>query len=290
MTTRTDIHRPAAIKADDYDYVCQEYLKIECLGDAIVLQQERAALNAHREHTGAKWSRHDHGGTCMICGNNHCLYTVIYWHREENVYIRVGSTCAVKLSFGNEAEFNRFRKAVKDARKRKAGKEKAKLILEDHGLSTAWTIYEENRDGEPGIWQTTVTIQSMVRDLVRYGSFSEKQIDYLRILIDKIEKWPTVKAEREAERANAEDCPTGRITIAGTIVATDVKDNAWGSRYVMTVKDGRGFLVWGTQPESIGSCRRGAKVTLVATVEPSETDPKFGFFKRPSKAQEISEI
>jgi hypothetical protein len=43
--------------------------------------------------------------------------------------------------------------------------------------------------------------------------------------------------------------------------------------------------VWGTVPASIDNVQRGALVEFTATVQVSDNDPKFGFFKRPSKAK-----
>ena len=47
-----------------------------------------------------------------------------------------------------------------------------------------------------------------------------------------------------------------------------------------TLKDDRGFVVWGG---NIGE--KGDKVSFMATVVVSDNDPKFGFYKRPTKIQ-----
>jgi hypothetical protein len=52
----------------------------------------------------------------------------------------------------------------------------------------------------------------------------------------------------------------------------------------MLVRDDRGFKVWGTVPSSLPNTDRGDKVTFTASVERSNNDETFGFFKRPSKA------
>lgn len=74
------------------------------------------------------------------------------------------------------------------------------------------------------------------------------------------------------------------VEISGVIVKTDLHTNDYGVRSVMTVKDDRGFLVWGTVPAKIDGVRKGDRVTFTASVEASNTDECFGFFKRPKKA------
>ena len=69
----------------------------------------------------------------------------------------------------------------------------------------------------------------------------------------------------------------------------------------MVVKDDRGFKVYGTvpqaiideavpRPHSLGAqvwdyeVLKGQRITFSATVQASDDDDKFGFFKRPTKA------
>ena len=115
------------------------------------------------------------------------------------------------------------------------------------------------------------------------------------------------KAERAAERLVAEDCPAGRVEIIGTVMKTEVRDSAYGVQYKMTIKTDSGYIVWGSIPaelqlisESVEypadehgpawtetlqrSLKQGERVKFTATVEPSSTDAKFGFYKRPANA------
>jgi hypothetical protein len=115
------------------------------------------------------------------------------------------------------------------------------------------------------------------------------------------------KAERAAERLVAEDCPAGRVEIIGTVMKTEVRDSAYGVQYKMTVKTDGGYIVWGSIPSDLQlieetiehpadehgdawtetrqrSLERGERVTFTATLTPSDTDTKFGFFKRPACA------
>ena len=114
-------------------------------------------------------------------------------------------------------------------------------------------------------------------------------------------------AEREAERAAAEDCPTGRVQVSGVVLKTEVRDSQFGTQYKMTVKTDGGWIAWGSIPANLQlieeaiehpadehgdawtetrqrALERGERVTFTATVSPSSTDPKFGFYKRPANA------
>lgn len=92
----------------------------------------------------------------------------------------------------------------------------------------------------------------------------------------------------EAEaNADAEPVPAGRMVVTGTVVSTGVRENDYGVRYVMTVRDERGFRVWGTQPAGL-DVERGDTVQFTATLERSTDDATFGYFKRPTKAQVLT--
>ena len=52
---------------------------------------------------------------------------------------------------------------------------------------------------------------------------------------------------------------------------------------------GNGWKVWGTYPTKLYDAEKGDTVRFVATVEASEDDAAFGFFKRP-KACEIVKV
>jgi len=113
--------------------------------------------------------------------------------------------------------------------------------------------------------------------------------------------------KRAAERAVAEDCPTGRVQVSGEVIKTEVRSSRFGTQYKMTVKTDGGWIAWGSIPSDLQlieetiehpagehgdawtetrqrSLERGERVTFTATISPSETDSKFGFFKRPASA------
>jgi hypothetical protein len=123
----------------------------------------------------------------------------------------------------------------------------------------------------------------IVGKLVKYGSISEKSMNYVGILLSKIANLPALEAVKVAEHEAAADVPVGRINVTGTVVSTKVQDSPYGSTFKMLVKSDAGWKVWGTVPSTIDP-KRGDVVSFTATVERSKDDPKFGFFKRPTGA------
>jgi len=111
------------------------------------------------------------------------------------------------------------------------------------------------------------------------------------------------EAERQAEHDAAESISAGKQLITGTIISTKLVDGFGYNQRVlkMVVKDDRGFKLYGTvpqviideavkRPHSLGAqawdyeVLKGQRVTFSATVQASDDDDKFGFFKRPTKA------
>jgi hypothetical protein len=92
-------------------------------------------------------------------------------------------------------------------------------------------------------------------------------------------------AKRAAEDAIVTDVIEGRIEIAGRVLTTKWQSSDYGDTLKMLVRDARGFKVWGSVPRAISAdIEKGDEVTFTATVERSDDDSTFGFFKRPSKA------
>lgn len=315
---RTDVHSPSKIQPEDYYFVAMGYQKIEDLGSAMCMKVEREKLQAHMASTGGTYSKHGHGGNCHICGAR-CIYTAIFFHVPTKTYIRTGMDCAEKLDMGDTDMFRTFRKDVKDALKRKAGKAKAKAMLEGENLSRVWELAEmdfevlasmQKRrdlvsmrytdrnveiDNSPLTFEENVFLKKesardklvdVVSGIIRYGDISDKQLSFLKNLVEQFDNAEMhIKAEIEA-RANTVDCPNGdKIKITGTIVKFSVTENAYGYRNVMTVKDEKGFKVWGTKPKSLDDAIEGSKVEFIANINQSDSDSKFGFYKRPTKVK-----
>jgi len=290
MATRTDIHRPSEINPDDYEFVAHQYIKMEDLGDCLFMQEQREILRAHMSRTGGKYSHHSHGGVCMVCGNAYAIYTEVFYHPKTNTYVITGQDCAFKIGIGDATIFKNFREQVKDALELKSGKAKAKAVLQKENLSEAWDIYTEVMDTGMEVAQYEErTIADIVSKQVKYGSISDRQMDFIRKLIDAIyverPQREALRKQREEEHANAPDAPDGRVTITGTVVSMKVYESErFGESVKMTVKSDEGWLAWGSIPSGIsGNVEKGCRVSFTATVTRSDKDPKFGFYKRPTK-------
>lgn len=282
---RTDIHRPSVIEPADYIFVGFECLKIEDLGDAQALISERARIRVHMEQTGGTYSSHAHGGNCHICGA-HAIYTALFHHRPSNVYVRTGLDCAEKLDCG---DIEQFRREIKSALEQKAGKRKAQALLAANGLEQAWAIYTcEPRSKR----REEVTVCDITGKLVQYGSLSDAQMRYLRLLVDQIVHRPEIESQRKAEHEAAAPVPVTdkRIAIRGKVISIRTPDYNHGEcgPIRMLVQHADGWKVWGSLPAALSEVQRGEEVEFNAAVKVSDKDPKFGFFSRPTKAIRLS--
>lgn len=287
---RIDIHKPSSIVPDDYTFIACEYLK-GGFGVSAFILQERERIQAHMAHTGGTYSAHEHGGNCGICGNVNALYTILYYHAKTNTYIRVGQDCAQKLDMSGSFEMSRFRKSVENVLQARAGKKKAAAMLDERGLSICWTIFEAERDTllRDGRlpWEEDKVI-NVVSTVVRQGRISDAQAGFLQTLVKKLADRPAKdaqkaeqKAQWDAEKSAAPDCPTGRFAVAGIVIKTATQENDYGVREVMTVKDDRGFMVWCTSPR-YSTINKGDRVRFMVTVNDTTPDKKMGFGKRPT--------
>lgn len=277
-TKRTDIHRPATIHPEEYEFIGIWYdpAEVSEVGGGFALRQERENIKRFMDERGADWSNHQHGGTCQCCGA-HALYLAAFYHEPYNQMIRVGQECAYKLHMGCEAAFNAARRKVSDAKGYATGKARARLQLEEKGLLNAWNLWEANSRAD----SDTEIVVDMIGKLVSYGNLSDKQWEFLKRLMYRIENREALEAERAADKASAKDCPTGRMDIVGTVLTTRVVEGHYGDTLKMFVKTAEGYTLWGTVPSGLRA-EKGAEVRFRATVEPSKDDPKHGYFSRPS--------
>lgn len=245
--------------------------------------------------TGGNYSAHEHGGSCGVCGSVNAIYTVLFYHAKTNTYVRMGQDCATKCEIGNEAAFRAFREGVKDAMDMRAGKNKAKAVLAERGLSAAWDIFDIGLPSHATMESEEVTVRDIVGKLVQYGSLSDAQYEFLGKLLNRIETRPEREAKREAEEAAAKPIPAGgRMEITGVVIATKVQEGPYGSVTKMLVQHVDGWKVWGTRPSLVRDADgneifnvKGVTINFAATVEVSKDNPKFGFFKRPTAANEV---
>lgn len=283
---RTDIHKPSSIRPEDYEFTGILFDRVGIEG-SVWLMQEKRYIRKHMEKTGGSYSNHEHGGSCHICGA-HAVYLAVFYHQQTNVYIQTGFDCADKMHMGEADRFRRARNEGEALNKAIAGKKKAEAVLKELGLEAAWTL-SRNQE-RPDKFEEN-TIHDIVRRLIAYGNISEKQVLFVQKLLKQISERAGIEAKRAEEREQAENCPSGKVVITGTILKSEWREDNWGGSIKITVKDDRGFLVWGTCP-TVPSLNhmgeRGDKITFTADVTPSDKDEKFGFYKRPTKAQYLA--
>jgi hypothetical protein len=244
---------------------------------------DRIAFRAHMARTGGKFAGHEHGGTCHVCGAT-AFYVARFYHAATNAYIVVGEDCAAKLAMGHPAAFKAFRERAREGVIAHAGKAKAKAALEAAGHGAAWPVYVAGG----GKYEET-TIADIVGRLVKYGSVSDKQMNYIGVLLGKIADRAGIEAQRAVEHEAAAPLPpAGRMEIEGVVLAVkEPAADAMFPQYKMLVKADAGWKVWGSRPAALIDVVRGDRVRFVARVEPSKDDPKFGFYSRPSNAHRI---
>jgi hypothetical protein len=114
--------------------------------------------------------------------------------------------------------------------------------------------------------------------------------------------------ERDAEaaakhaRATAAGALGGKMDVEGTVVSTKWVESQYGSTKKMLVELDDGRRLWGTVAASLETqelgddgeylgtalLSKGDRVAFTATVEASQDDQTFGFFKRPTKARVLA--
>jgi len=306
---RSDVHRKSEIRPEEYEFVAVEHVEGNDLGACIFMMEQRRIIREHMARTGGKYFAGGNG-VCHVCGSVNAIYTALWHHAKTNEYVRTGQECSYKMEAGEDCAnaFRALRSSVEDARARKAGKAKAQVLLSDRGLSRLWDIAraveeakfedEKNQNDEAlkKIRKEERIVSDIVGKLVQYGSLSEPQFKFLGKLLYQIENRAKIEAERAAERADAKPCPTGRVTVKGVVLS--IKDypsdfSRDGVQVKMTVKSDEGWLCFGSVPSAFQVWKptaeaketfleRGDRVEFAGTLTPSDRDPKFGFFKRPS--------
>jgi len=318
--TRTDEHRPSAIRPEDYDYVISYDTQppiftpplgvvtpeVQAMAAAIherwFEQFEQQVLNPLRASEATVYGSPN---KCDHCGAN-LRYGNLWRHRPTGGVIVTGNICAEEtMSVPDRArlEQKRLREAAASARMREADSKYAReqrevaerrypeaVAILNAALTEIASVRAHNEQIPPGNPnEREIEINYIVHDIAerfgRKGYLSEKQAALVLRLTQQEQERDERKARESEQVASGEIelCPTGKITVTGTVCSAYRKDTAYGSRHVMTVRDDRGFKVWGSVPQHLNP-NNGDKIRFNASVERSDRDDTFGFFKRPTKA------
>jgi hypothetical protein len=162
-----------------------------------------------------------------------------------------------------------------------AGRAKALAALTTAGIAAAFDIYmASDRTDE----YEERTIRDIISKLVRYGSISDKQVEFLRKLLGQIATREERARQRAAEEAAALPIPAelvgNRSTITGLVLATRKVETNFGIVTKMLLKTDAGWKCWGSNTYGLV---RGDRVQLDARLERSRDNDKFGFFSRPTQ-------
>lgn len=264
MTQRTDIHRPSAIRPDDYEFVAMFLPEPNTPDAAYSLSEARATFNLHMEcHPGAQFSGHEHGGTCHVCGA-YARTTAIFYHADSNSYVRMGQDCAAKVGMGVEGAFRAARTEAEAMRKSTKGKLLAKGKLSEAGLDRAWDIYSATERANYRYEENTIA--DIVSKLVRYGAISDAQDAFLRKLLTQIDTRAVVDAERAAKAAASQHVGVvgdrHRLVLRVRLVRSF--ESMYGLIWLHVCEDQSGNVV--VYKGSKELCGRGETVTVDATV------------------------
>jgi hypothetical protein len=132
--------------------------------------------------------------------------------------------------------------------------------------------------------------------LWKFGSLSEAQVAAVERGLER----DAAEAAKQA-RAKAAGKLGGKMDVEGTVLATKWQDSQYGSTKKMLVELDDGRRLWGTVSASLETATvdesglvstallgKGDRVAFTATVEASQDDETFGFFKRPTKARVLA--
>lgn len=287
---RNDEHRPATMNPEHYRYLGWIYQGsseaiLQTLGHAhrdpefinhIDLQEDEK-LNQGNWFT---------VGTCDHCGARFGWGNV-YEYTPTGEKVVVGWQCAKKFNMTSHMELKQReaeRRAEAYRKRQKINAAEAKYREEN------WLIARILDAADPAQNSFLADLRSKLHE---YGSLTERQGAAAIASVIKDYLYQKAKAEREANQTEAQDVPEGKgLEVTGVIISTRYQDSkyAYGvSELKMLVQDDRGFRVWGTMPTSLENdgADRQSRIKFTANLEPSDDDPKFGFFKKPRKAEII---
>lgn len=283
---RHDIHSPKNIQPVDYAFVGTFY-------QGASIEMHEAYEGDHRELAdllGDDWHERTYpeGNFHQLRSCDHCgsrfAHGVIYQHQSTGEYIAVGHICADSVLLPGTDEASRRRQLHERNAKRLATAEKNRVyresFTEQHPIIVA--AFDDSRfDGNYFVQDVARRFQGSTPEL------SEKQVEALYRTIKRQAEFDARKA-REAEEHPPAPVVAGKgVVVTGEILSLKVKTSYYGDVLKMTVRDDRGFKVWGSVPSSIDTDTliAGQRVTFTANVETSDRDEAFGFFNRPRKAE-----
>ena len=313
---RTDVHAPNRIRPEDYAFVGSfvNHPPTDLAGDEIDVETPlwpvpglepmtfEEALSNERSPDRA-YSELDR---CDHCGQR-VNYAAVYRHTPTEQFVVLGHRCADSI-MGYEG-----RRALEASRQRDllaaSRKDAAEEAERKERLAEAKRLYPDAYQVLDGYDGSNGFILNVAAKLAETSNLTEAQAGKV---VEAHERDHREREERQRRREAGEDQPVPGnpgeaakgATVEGLVVKAQEREDPyakggagrWGRPYkvAITVRDDRGFVVWGHAPEVLHALdtpegrrdiEKGDRVRFVANLEAKKSDPYFGFFKRPRKAE-----
>jgi hypothetical protein len=290
---RQDIHTAAHANFDPADYRFIGVLDTDTSPFRADDSRARQAVRALETEGFPYVLVHPHG-QCDSCGQ-HLRYVAVMFHHPSAALVEVGVNCLTGRFAMAQDEVKRMMVEAKKAREAHAlldGFLAACEVHQDLAYATyAWNI-EVTAPAGADIWGVGI-LADIARKARQYGGdVSAKQLAFVTRILNQLDErfaeQEARNAEIEAAKVESGPAPEGRVVIEGTVTKLDTRENAYGTRLVMTVTLDNGARVWGTVPAAIAAnVEQGSRVAFTATFERAEDDETFAYISRPTKASII---
>lgn len=265
-----NIHSASKVDPAEYTYVGSFY-------EGPSRDMNEAYDNAHKElgltlkDMGRSEETIPGVGVCASCGTVY-RHGAVFLHEPTGELLAVGSDCA-NSTFGFLTMADRIQAKV--------SKENAKKTKAEKLAAEVATFLEATEGLEEALNTNHQIVQDVKAKLEKFGSLSDAQV----AMVLKIAK---EAAERAATEPTPVPVPEGRQVLKGTILTVKLQESFYGDTLKMLVQvptEEGAFKVWGSVHSSLlDEDLRGRLVQFTATVERSDKDEAFGFYKRPTKA------
>lgn len=299
--TRTDPHSHKALNPDDYTWVGYTDDGDQFFGRMSdgplfppigALGVDRGRYDRLRREANPSGVRNAiHPGGCDACGQGNLRYRHYFRHDPTGDVIVLGNDCVRRMDFPSDEAFKAAKKLEAERALALLRKEREEWESENY---QAACFLNEVAGETRSAGDSQYFIVELHHKLYKYGSLTENQTAAIKKVMVRTEERESDVADGTVAEIPDELCE-GRHKIEGV-----VEKYAWKKspgevygRDVMTVKDDRGFRVWGTCPQGTipaididASDETGDKhprVSFYCTIKRKESDKTFGFFKRPTK-------
>ena len=155
--------------------------------------------------------------------------------------------------------------------------------LDPEFLKVAIAFLQDYPDLEVALQGDHVITKDLRATLFQYGFLSELQVQLaFDVHSEGVEK-------KLRDDSLTEVLTSGRRKITGVVISTKQQNSKYGMVHKMLIEEEDGNRVYGTVPARLrGRVRAEDTIRFDAEVHPSDDDPHFGFFKRPTNAERLS--